>query len=422
MVSDRQRRQHWRLHKARKKESHTSLPNKPPAPPSGLQGVSAMTDNAFFDEPTEASLIKARIVSDYLAAWARVIGPSVRRNPEPKIAYVDLLAGRGRYRDGTPSTPLLVLQKAVDDPELGKLLSATFGDKDAESVKALDAEIAALPGVEALKYKPARRCLEVGSAVVQAFSTARLVPTLLFVDPWGYKGLTLELINSVIKDWACECIFFFNFNRINAALTNDVVKRHVDGVFGKHRADALREAVAGLRPHEREAVVVDELLDALKDVYRTEMLKYRFVDAHRRRTSHYLVFVTKHPRGYGIMKDIMAAASSTFIDGVPSYEYNPRARIAASQYRLGLEEGPLEILMRSLLDRFRGGRLRMREIFEQDNIGKPYILANYKEALRRLEAAGQISAEPPAARRIRKGVLTFGDTVYVTFPAAGGKP
>ena len=122
------------------------------------------------------------------------------------------------------------------------------------------------------------------------------------------------------------------------------------------------------------------------------------------------------------MKDIMAAASSTFIDGVPSYEYNPRARIAASQYRLGLEEGPLEILMRSLLDRFRGGRLRMREIFEQDNIGKPYILANYKEALRRLEAAGQISAEPPAARRIRKGVLTFGDTVYVTFPAAGGKP
>src|SRR5207248_10024637 len=39
--------------------------------------------------------------------------------------------------------------------------------------------------------------------------------TFLFVDPFGYKGLSLQLVNSVIKDWGCDCVFFFNYNRIS---------------------------------------------------------------------------------------------------------------------------------------------------------------------------------------------------------------
>ena len=65
----------------------------------------------------------------------------------------------------------------------------------------------------------------------------------MFVDPWGYKGLSLRLINSVLKDWACECIFFFNYNRINMGLGNDAVKEHMDALFGEERAAELAGAI-----------------------------------------------------------------------------------------------------------------------------------------------------------------------------------
>ena len=65
------------------------------------------------------------------------------------------------------------------------------------------------------------------------------MPTFFFVDPWGYKGLSLRLINSVLKDWGCDCVFFFNYNRINMGLGNDAVEKHMDALFGKERGELV---------------------------------------------------------------------------------------------------------------------------------------------------------------------------------------
>jgi len=35
-----------------------------------------------------------------------------------KLAYIDLFAGPGRYEDGSASTPLMVLEKAVANPKV----------------------------------------------------------------------------------------------------------------------------------------------------------------------------------------------------------------------------------------------------------------------------------------------------------------
>ena len=89
--------------------------------------------------------------------------------------------------------------------------------------------------------------------MVKRFEENKLVPTLFFVDPWGYKGMTLRLINSVLKDWGCDCCFFFNYSRVNAGLGNDAVEKHMDALFGSERASSLRQRFADstLRPVER---------------------------------------------------------------------------------------------------------------------------------------------------------------------------
>ena len=166
----------------------------------------------FFEEQTEESRVKAEIVEKYFYAWANVVG---KRPNCDKIAYIDLFCGPGRYKDGSASVPLMILRRAVNDEFLANSLVTIFNDKDNNNMKTLQKEIDRIDNIERMKHKPIVFNAEVGSEIVKMFEKIRFVPTLFFVDPFGYKGLSLRSINSVLKDWGCDCIIFFNYNRLN---------------------------------------------------------------------------------------------------------------------------------------------------------------------------------------------------------------
>jgi len=373
--------------------------------------------NSFFQEQKEQSLVKARIVEKYFWAWAKVIISKEKKSSEnPKIAYIDLFAGPGRYEDGSTSTPIKVLEQAIADPEISQMLVTLFNDVDSASVSSLKSSIQNLPGIEKLKFSPAIRNEEVGKNIVKIFEEKRLIPTLFFVDPWGYKGLSLKLINSVVKNPGCDCIFFFNYNRINMGLTNQAVKEHLDSLFGEQRANIIRQKLdeENLSPLERETTIIEAICEALQEMGGQYVLPFRFKNESGSRTSHHLIFVSKSIIGYKIMKEIMAKESSSTEQGVPSFEYNP-----ATQYHPLLFElsKPLDELEDMLLDKFAGKTMTMLEVYEQHHVGKRYIKTNYKEALKKLESQGKITVDPPASkRRKNKGQTTFADDVKVTFP------
>jgi three-Cys-motif partner protein len=175
---------------------------------------------------------------------------------------VDLFAGPGRYRDGAVSTPLRVLQKAIEKPLYAERLVTIFNDKDVDNVRTLEEEIGKLPGIERLKHKPQIWNAEVGDKIATAFGSQTKIPILAFIDPWGYKGLTLRLVDAFLRDWGCDCIFFFNYSRINAGLSNPVVHEHMCALFGEERAASLRKELEPLGPAAREATIVDALAQA----------------------------------------------------------------------------------------------------------------------------------------------------------------
>lgn len=371
----------------------------------------------FFDESREQSLIKATIVTKYFWAWAKVIIGAKRRYlhlAEKKIAYVDLFAGPGRYKDGSDSTPILVLKSAIEDPDIRECLVTLFNDKDEANTRSLEHEIKAIPNLHLLKHEPEVLNEEVGDRIVQKFEQTRLIPTLCFVDPWGYKGLSLRLVNSVLKNWGCDCIFFFNYNRISMGLLNPCVVEHMNALFGSERADDLRHRLKGMAPSDREMAIVNELTLALGELGGKYLLPFRFKNEKGLRTSHHLVFVSKHVRGYAIMKEIMAEYSSKKDQGVPSFEYN----LADERYPTLFElTRPLDDLADMLVRDFAGRTLIMKKVYEQHHVGKPYIKRNYKEVLIKLEIDGRVLATPSADDRPkRKGSPTFGDNVEVTFP------
>ena len=173
-------------------------------------------------------------------------------------------------------------------------LVTLFNDDNEGHVRSLEAAINNLPGIDRLRYQPKFWNKRVEGEVAEHFKTIALVPTLLFADPWGYKGLSLDLIKCVLRNWGTDCIFFFNFNRVNMHLGQPIMDRNMNDLFGEQRADELRRQLDLLdNPPEREKAVVHAIADELKSFGVVYAPYFTFTNDDGNKTSHHIILASK---------------------------------------------------------------------------------------------------------------------------------
>lgn len=370
-----------------------------------------MSDD-FFEFPTDSSKAKVGIVVAYFRQYYKImLGTAKKYNFAPKIAFVDLYAGKGCYDDGTPSTPIEILNTAVADSELSRSLHTMFNDKDKQTAIQLERNITSIEGINSLKHAPIITCAEVDDSLYEKVKKDFKMPTLLFLDPFGYAGISMGLIRAVLQEFGGDVIFFFNYNRVNAAITNPKAQPHIDALFGADRAGRLREFLkkwcsekdSALRVARREAVVMSSLTSALKENYAEYVQTFCFKSATRTGTSHYLVFASKSDKGYELIQNVMAANSSWETDGVPSFIFLP----PSANYQIPLDfSAPLLRLKREVQKMLVGRSKKMKEIWLEHSPGRNYIKANYKSVLCKLLDEKKIAVNRAPARR-----NTFADDI-----------
>lgn len=379
-----------------------------------------MSNEDFFDEQTIKSEVKTEIVRKYFWAWAKVISKQVKKyNRGNNIGYVDLFSGPGKYKDGSKSTPIHIIQGAIRDEEIRDMLLTIFNDSNSDNCSQLQQEINNVEGINFLKYKPQVTNYEVNDELAEKVNKLKHIPTLYFLDPWGYKGLSLKLIRSTLQGWGCDCMFFFNYNRINAALSNPVMTGNMNAFFGKNNADKLRSEIANKSPKERENLIIKSLKEALAEFNGKYTIEYFFKDDDGEKTSHFLILVSKNPLAYKIMRDIMAGESSDIKDGVATLGFNPKDEEKKKQPSLfDYFHSPIDELGEDLLKFFAGESISAKDIFHKHSLGKNYVFKNYQDALRKLEEQGKITVNPNFSnRRTVQGIITFAENVIVSFPA-----
>jgi three-Cys-motif partner protein len=369
-----------------------------------------MADATFFDAPTEASLKKHRIVSKYFGGWSNIVLPQALRR-EGKLRYVELFSGTGQYRDGTRSTPLLVLDHVIETHALRESVEIIFNDEDANFISELEKHVSDTPGIETLRYRPILRNRSIGKHVIPRIRRNN-VPTLYFADPWGYQGISIDLIEACLSHWGSDFLFFFNYNRINMNLGYDGMNEPINEFFRPELAEKLRASVGRLRPAQREEAILRAMRDAVKSLgAQVGTFTYRSLTGSR--PTHHLMCVSKHRNGMALFKEISARESTRFDDDVPSLDHNP-----GSNPDQPMLFSPREELESELVATYAGQVLTAEQIYHAHHNGRPYVMRNYRQALLHLEAVGAISVDPPKAARARSETLP--QNARITFlPHAG---
>lgn len=376
-------------------------------------------DDFFEYQPRTASLVKTRIVVGYFKPWAKIMANAVRKELNPRLTYIDLYSGPGRYDNGLASTPIQILEHAIATPDLQQMLLVLFNDESKEHTSALTKTISELPGIESLQQKPRVRTGVVDQDLVDKFKKSRLGPSFSFIDPFGFKGLTLDLVDTLVRSWGSDLVLFFSFNSINRSLTISSVKTHIDALFGKKAADELRAATKTVLTENREELLIEKFIESINGLGYDYVLPYVVERDDKDRTSHYLIFISKDKRGYSIMKDIMYVLSEDKTEGVARFGF-VRSVSKKRTPLLALMNSPLKDFADQLCEDFEGqtlSRKLLRDNFDLMYPRNPFVDKNWRDVLIGLEDKRRIIADPTREKRRKwKGEITFGEKTNVTFP------
>ncbi|MEV0090076.1 three-Cys-motif partner protein TcmP [Streptomyces sp. NPDC050738] len=194
---------------------------------SGESAGEEVTDatRQFFVSKKAAALLKHEILQRYVKPFAAKVG---RWAPGGRVVYLDGYAGPGRYEDGTPGSPALILDSAAEVASI-RQLDCYFIERRRADYRRLDQLVSEARGrgltAEALSGK-------VEKHLSYVLEQAQGAPLLAFIDPFGlglsFDALTTQLFGSrepagaTGRD-ATEVLLNFNANavrRIGGLLTS----------------------------------------------------------------------------------------------------------------------------------------------------------------------------------------------------------
>ena len=362
-----------------------------------------MTESAYdFNEQTDRSAVKTRIVTKYFGTWAGIIS----RNE--KMFYIDLFSGQGKFDDGKESTPIEVVKIISGNPDFKRKIQCYFNEGDETRCKKLKEYLSQFDDIKSFRYQPIIENNIIDATTVKKFSNWK-APSFVFLDPCGYKGLSLELISNFAKAWGTDIIIFFNYNAINRSVSYESFEPVMKDLFGEEHYQNIQNRLKG--EEEREYVILDEMIKALNGVGLKYVLPFSFKFSNMNRTSHYILFATKNILGSSKMKEIMHKEGGCNDYGEGRFEYIPISNCMRRQKSLlDYFNDSHEEFKKRLQVKYSGRTLTIKELINDDTAYSRYIGKGYKDVLCEFYESGIITCDPKPQR---KG--TMADHIKITF-------
>ena len=359
-----------------------------------------MKEQNFFEKQTLSSKVKASIVSEYFPKYCSII---VRKHVPEKIGYLDLFSGPGMYEDGNPSTPILIARNCLKDEDLKNRVWMVFNDKCYSEQLKENFNKEFPEGT--FKYKPhfghstVGESQEINDFIVKNTCKGRFneQPSVLFIDPWGYKGIETNVLSQFLSYWGNELFIFINSKRINPALENDKFEEPMRCLF-PNSYDKVKVEIRNKRTvSERLQFIIDNLGKEYEALLKSRVYytAFKFQEEDIETTSHFILHLSKNKRGFDLVKQIYNdfANVGTIFDGVNTYTFDVKKITNPVEELFDTNSENIDALKNILLEEYKGRTITSYDLFEEHQQNCLYSRSHYVKALRRLVEEGAVESE-----------------------------
>ena len=385
------------------------------------------TTDSFFDTQKEKSRVKTMIVTEFCKAYFPIISASFSSK---EIWYIDLFCGPGCYDDGTPSTPIKLLDviNGFNDAVRNRL-KIVFNDENTEYIEKLKKNISNHPVLAKLKYQPIITNQKASEVNLSAYIGGR-APTFSFIDPWGYKDVSVSQIWSLVKNAGSDCVLFFNADRILKDISKPANEQDFRQIFGNYFSEAKETQINPTLSQRKKAERFLSLFS--KNLYQTvkfeNMAKVRlfilpfYVEAdYQDKMSHYIVFISKSHKAIREMRRVMIKQSNS--------NYGQLGFASKDEMQISLlsrEDGADKIIFEAIKKMFTHYPLLYRKGFTVVELSEfldryemstnfrvfPYSHQEIKTVIKELHKKGYVKIMPSSGNQV-KGSITEKSVFYI---------
>ncbi len=378
----------------------------------------------FFKHQTDSSRVKATIISEYFPSYCKII---CKRHIPKRFGYYDMFSGPGMYEDGQLSTPLLIAGKCAKDDFLRSKVwmvfnDMMFGDTLKENFEANYPD-------DTFTNKPYFANRVFGEwQKIDDFLTRNTMegfynecPSLLFIDPFGYKHINTSILAKFLTYWGNEVFIFVNTKRLNAAFENQKFQEDLKIIF-----PATYQTIKGEKKlisgtvEERHKFIIDNLGAEFQKVLkgRVYYTAFQFREEDQETPSHYLLHVTKGPKGFELVKQVynQYANVDRVLDDYVTYTFDPKkvAQNNVDMFGDDFKQANLDALKEQLLQRFAHRSISAEDLFNEHQKECMYARTHYTSALRQLYQEEKIDATINDTKKHREKVLIIKECI-ITF-------
>lgn len=356
------------------------------------------SDAKFWDMPAHTKA-KHEILHRYLGAWF----PKMASH-KGRIIFLDGFAGRGKYNDGSEGSPIIALRRLMEHRARVNLDSCefvfVFNERDPDNANSLRAVIDTYKATHAPFPANVKTIIAEGSfeetvsEILDDLESQgkQIAPTLAFVDPFGYTGLSIDVIARLCASSGSEVLVNFMVGHVMRFVERDGQEAAIESLFGLTPDELMRGYGTD---QKRVEFIRDRYTAQLKSVANFPYVINFEMKLHNGNTTYFLVFGTRHPSGVKSMKEAMWKADpekgSTFSDRLDGTDV------------LFVPQPDLLPLRAAMLEKYKNqDRVRVEDIEWFAILETPYRETHIRGVLTALENDGQIRVSRPGKRGFPK--------------------
>lgn len=346
-----------------------------------------MASTIDFPPPKNVQQVYCNLLGQYFVHWAKQTSMHIAKEGlEEKFAYIDLAAAE-LVANPTKSPSYVILEWASQQPRIRSQLYTLLNERNAEKAAAWATCLDSLPALEHFTFAPQLYHSTIDNIVQQNIATVRSLPTLISADLCANEGLTWEWLRDLVQLHPADCFLWVNYQQLlNKSKRNQERLQRILGDNYLQTASKKRQSAA-----EKESYWKSVLEKHLQEVLGNPnlgLLCYSFFD-EQDKIKYFLYFLTKDPKAYTTMRQIMNMESQVIEDGIGNLCYHPNqgARKFITSPTLF---GPMFELEQHLLSTYLHQTIQFVDLYEEQHWGHSFTKKNYIDALLNLEEKGQI--------------------------------
>ena len=350
----------------------------------------------------EHTRVKHEILSKYLNGWVRILGKSHNLN------IFDCFAGRGKFSEGEEGSPLVIIKTIAEIREkMGrpKEASCIFIEINDSNFQNLRVEIDKERKNASQRYDGwldveffNDEFANVASRIIDEYSE-RLAPSFFFIDPFGFSGVSFEVIKNILSIKRTEVFMTFMVRDVNRFFESSTHRISIEELYGM---DNVQDILQNQYPNlPREQALLRLYRDQLHKSASVKYTRPFKVNADKKlRTTYYLIHATNSPKGCELMKEIMYKAGT---EGRFGYLGPAEGQMSLTQYD-GISK-----LEEFLLVRFSGRTVSYQNVRYETLMNTEFVRKYYHDAILELEEEDkiQIAGKGPRGGLPENALITF---------------